>query len=271
MSALVENNVVFFGGYAMYIYSKYMPRNIRRNIDRIPDFDVLSDHPKEVATSVKRKLLEDGFNNVEIVEHKKETDILLVNYEVKINNNTIVFIYKPIACHSYNVIHVNGVSLRVATIDTMLSMYLAFLYIDRPYYDPTRILCMSKYLFEVENHNKLAQKGVLKRFSINCIGHQETVNEIRAEKTEKFIELKNKQNSPEYEEWFLRYRPTSSTTSATTSLKSNAPTKTQTKRAKKTSSKTKTFKKSNKTKRAKEIKRVKEIKKGAKDKKKQQG
>jgi hypothetical protein len=39
------------------------------------------------------------------------------------------------------------------------------------------------------------------------MGHQETVEEMRAEKAEKYIELKDKRNSVEYEEWFLRYRP----------------------------------------------------------------
>jgi hypothetical protein len=66
---------------------------------------------------------------------------------------------------------------------------------------------MSKYLFEVQEKNRLQQKGLLKRFSISCAGHQETVEEMRAEKTEKFAELKDKKKTPEYEEWFLRYRP----------------------------------------------------------------
>jgi len=89
----------------------------------------------------------------------------------------------------------------------MLSFWLAFLYANRPYYDKDRILCMSKYLFDVQEKNRLAQKGLLKRFSINCMGHQETVEEMRAEKAEKYNELKDKKNSAEYEEWFLRYRP----------------------------------------------------------------
>jgi hypothetical protein len=90
----------------------------------------------------------------------------------------------------------------------MLSFYLAFLYADRPYYDKDRILCMSNYLFEVQEKNRLAQKGLLKRFSLECIGHQETVEEMRAEKAKKYAELKDKPNDKEYEEWFLRYRPT---------------------------------------------------------------
>jgi hypothetical protein len=67
---------------------------------------------------------------------------------------------------------------------------------------------MANYLFKVQEKNRLAQKGLLRRFSINCMGHQETVEEMRAEKAEKFAELKDKKNSPEYDEWFLRYRPT---------------------------------------------------------------
>jgi len=89
----------------------------------------------------------------------------------------------------------------------MLSFWLAFLYANRPYYDKDRILCMANYLFKVQEKNRLTQKGLLKRFSINCMGHQETVEEMRAEKAEKFAELKGKRNDPEYEEWFLRYRP----------------------------------------------------------------
>ena len=64
----------------------------------------------------------------------------------------------------------------------MLSFYLAFLYVNKGYYDPDRIICMSKFLFDVQEKNRLEQKGLLKRFSINCYGHQESVEEMRADK-----------------------------------------------------------------------------------------
>jgi hypothetical protein len=66
---------------------------------------------------------------------------------------------------------------------------------------------MSHYLFEVQERNRLAQKGLLRRFSIKCIGHQESVEEIRAEKSAKFRELREKRGTKEFDEWFLRYRP----------------------------------------------------------------
>ena len=47
---------------------------------------------------------------------------------------------------------------------------------------------------------------MLKRFIIDCYGHQETVEEMRAEKTAKFKELREKRGTLEYDEWFLTYR-----------------------------------------------------------------
>lgn len=66
---------------------------------------------------------------------------------------------------------------------------------------------MAKFLYEVQEKNRLNQKGVLKRFSINCYGRQETIEDMRAEKTVMFNKLKSDRSSKEYEEWFLKYRP----------------------------------------------------------------
>jgi len=53
----------------------------------------------------------------------------------------------------------------------------------------------------------LTQKGVLKRFSLKCIGKQETMETILEEKTKKHEELKLKRDTIEYKKWFLRYNP----------------------------------------------------------------
>ena len=90
----------------------------------------------------------------------------------------------------------------------MLSFYLAFLYANRPYYDHDRILCMSQYLFSVQARNRLEQKGLLKRFSLNCVGDQDTMEDIRAEKAANFEKLKNKRGTKQWDEYFLRYNPT---------------------------------------------------------------
>ena len=80
--------------------------------------------------------------------------------------------------------------MKVATIDTMLSFYLAFIYINKPHYNTDRILCMAHYLFTIQQNNRLKQKGLLKRFSNTCYGSQQDREEIREIKQKKFLELK---------------------------------------------------------------------------------
>jgi hypothetical protein len=91
----------------------------------------------------------------------------------------------------------------------MLSFYLAFLYANKAYYNQfiDRILCMSKFLFDVQQKNRLSQKGLLKRFSITCYGHQESIEEIKAEKAIKYKEFKENNDKKHFEEWFLNYKP----------------------------------------------------------------
>ena len=113
-----------------------------------------------------------------------------------------------LACHSYNIVHYKGQKIRIATLDTMLSFYLAFYYVKRPYYDPKRILCMCDYLFKTQEKNRLQQKGLLKRFSMDCYGEERhTKEKSRAHKSEMFTKLKNNRGSDEWNWYFLRYVP----------------------------------------------------------------
>jgi hypothetical protein len=242
---LIDQGVVFFGGYALSLYSDYMPKNLQKKLKKIPDFDVLTEEPLITAEIVKERLSDIGVKDVKIIQRPGVGEIIAPHYEIKVKNDTVAFIYEPLACHSYNIIKEHGYDVKIATIDTMLSFYLAFLYADRPYYDKERILCMANYLFDVQEKNRLAQKGLLKRFSLECIGHQETIEEMRAEKAEKYTELKGSPNSKDYEEWFLRYRPTDKLTNESSKNKSNKSNKN--KSSKNKSSKNKS-RKTNKTK-----------------------
>ena len=208
-NTLVNQGVVFFGGYAISLYSEYMPKNLRNKLEKVADFDVLSNDPETTSEIVKERLKDIGIKNTKIVKREAIGEIIPLHYEIRIGRDTIAFIYKPIACHSYNILSMSGQKVKIATIDTMLSFYLAFLYADKPYYNDflERILCMSKFLFDVQQKNRLQQKGLLRRFSITCYGHQESVEEMRAHKAEKYKQLKEKENKEEFEKWFLNYKP----------------------------------------------------------------
>ena len=203
----IDLGLVFFGGYASTLYSKNMPKHAKRFIQKIPDFDVLSEDPQRSATIVKERLEEAGLKKISITHHKCFGEIIPEHYEIKYGLDILAFIYKPMACHNYNTISVDKREINVATIDTIMSFYLAFLYSNAPYYYKDRILCMAQYLFEVQQKSRLSQKGLLKRFVPKCIGIQETLESIRAKKSQKFAELKNKRGTREYEEFFLKYVP----------------------------------------------------------------
>jgi len=98
---------------------------------------------------------------------------------------------------------------------------------------------MAKFLFELQQTNKLAQKGVMKRFTPKCIGVQETMESIRAKKTAKFEELRGKRDSEEYEKFFLKYSPADNAKGKTNESKLK-----RSKQTKKKSKKTTTEKKS---------------------------
>ena len=72
---------------------------------------------------------------------------------------------------------------------------LSFIYSGRPYYDHDRLMCMAEYLLNVQSKNRLEQKGLLKRFNINCYGNEKTIIQLRSDKAEKYEELRNNKNS----------------------------------------------------------------------------
>lgn len=203
----IEKGVVFFGGYASSLYSKYMPKNEKTLLEKNPDFDVLSTDIDQYAMQLVETLKYNGYKNAKYKVNDAIGELIPRHIQIHIGIDIIAFIFEPIACHSYNVVKINKQNVNIATIDTMLSFYLAFIYIDKFRYIKERIMCMAKFLFDVQQKNRLEQRGLLKRFTMNCYGKQMSMKSIRAEKAEKYRELENKKGTKEYDMWFLKYTP----------------------------------------------------------------
>jgi len=231
-NSFIDEKLIFIGGYANALYSSYLPDY---QVKSLPDFDVLSVDPMKTCNRVKKELAKE---NIEVIikTYPPIGELVAEHHSLQIGDEYISFVYKPTACHSYNEIKIGSSKVKVGTIDTLLSFYMAFMYADRPYYDMNRLLCLSTMLFTVQQRNRLKQSGLLKRFSTTCYGNQPTLSDIRDEKSKKRKELDP--TSPEYEEWFLNYIPNKTKKSKQTK---------QTKKSKKSKQSNKT-KKSNKTK-----------------------
>ena len=207
-NTLMSMDAIFIGGYACTLYSEYMTDKDKRKVKKTADFDVIMEDIEKGAIILKERLEEKIQKKIVMVQHAEISEIIPRHIEIKIEDDSVAFLYEPIACHNYNKITIeNGVVVNVATIDTLLSFYLAFMYAKKKYYNKDKILCMAMFLFDVQEKNRLKQKGLLKRFSLLCIGKQSSLEQIRSDKAEKYKELRNRKDTPEYDEWFLKYNP----------------------------------------------------------------
>ena len=246
---IIKEQLIIFGSYALSLYSKNSKSNLINDKNNFyPDFDLLSNTPKTTAFNIIKALNNINITNIKLVIHSEIEEFISKHYEIQIDNQPIIFIYEPIACHSYNIIKINKKNIRVASIDTMLNFYLTFIYLNRPYYNVDRILCIIQYLFNLQNNNRLKQKGLFKRFTLTCYGKQPSMEDIKSLKANKFKELKHKKNSLEYKKWFLRYIPKNKTKKSTNKTKKSI--KKSTKKSTKNSTKKSTKKSTNKTKKS---------------------
>lgn len=207
LTTFTNYGCVFFGGHALSIYSEYMPPKVKSKFENMnPDFDVLANEPNDVIHELK-KAFQAQKMKLRVEFHPPVGEIVPPSYEIIVGKDTVAFIYKTERCHSFNEVIVKGKKLKIATIDTMLHLYFSFLYANKPYYDHTRIICMCNFLFNVQQENKLSQKGVLKRFSTTCYGHQEQLEEMKLKRSNLYKKLKGHPEDPEFQFHFFNYKP----------------------------------------------------------------
>lgn len=198
---------VFFGGFSMELFSKkpLFFKNVH------PEFNVLYEDPEKASTIIVEKLKENGVGHIEIKSYPAHGEIIPAYHQILVNKVVIANIYEPIACHNYNTIQVGEDTVHIATIDTMLSFYFAFLYLNHSQLKKSNILCLAQELIELTQKNRVeGLDGVFQRFAMNCVGKQKTIMDIRSEKIEKYKELKGQFGTKEYNRWFLKYNPSSS-------------------------------------------------------------
>jgi hypothetical protein len=169
--------------------------------------ETLSDDPLAYTKIVKAELKKKGYDHIKIEEREPIGHIIDVHYEITVNDIPVCLIYKSEGCYNYNTIKREKKDVRVATIDTIMTFLLAAMYTGRPYYNNDKLLCIAQYLFIIQIKNRLANRGLLKRFTLDCIGYEQTLHERRLEKAKKYRILKKDRESKEFKELFFKYNP----------------------------------------------------------------
>lgn len=209
LERLVMSNAVFFGSAARDAYFNIGKRKVKQI--KIPDFDVLVENTETIANDIVGFMAK---NDIDLkIEKQANDDDFIPSYVMLLfKGNVVAKLYEPLACHSYNILRQGKYYIRIASIETMLSLYLTFIYLSRIHFDKKRILCMVSRLFDLQQRNRTKQSGILKRYAMTCYGTQPTLESIFEMKSKAFKRLvtEKKRGTREWEQWFLRYTPSTS-------------------------------------------------------------
>jgi hypothetical protein len=204
---LIKNKSVFIGEFAASLYGKYMSKEHKNKLKKNTFYiEILTDDPLSDIKLIKEKI-KNEYKSLKIIIREPIGHIIDTHYEITINEKTVCIIYDSKGCYNYNTIKRENKQIKVGTIDTMMTYLLASMYTGREYYNNDKLLCIAEYIFIIQIKNKLAKRGLTKRFTLDCIGYEQTLQEKRKEKIKKYRILKKNRESKEFKELFFKYNP----------------------------------------------------------------
>ena len=84
------------------------------------------------------------------------------------NDIPIVIIVEETACHSYIKSH----NLRIASVDTLITLFLSLRYIRMPSISSESILCLVESLTDIQKKIRLGKHLLFPAISLECSGNQ---------------------------------------------------------------------------------------------------
>jgi hypothetical protein len=188
----VKHKWVIFGEYGMKFYRKHFLQSI--SISKNPMMYVLTE-------SIGNIKLPDNYKITRVTPDYKFINKI---YKVSVDSQPVMYIFLTNACLSYNIIKYNNQKHRVASIDSILSVYFALIYLNIPNIDSKKILSYCQLLENIHSNNKT---NILKRFYMPCVGNQPSFEDIKRDKMLKYKMYKHNKSSKVYKTLFLRYQP----------------------------------------------------------------
>jgi hypothetical protein len=176
-------------------------------------FTAVSRHEKKahwytpVSMLAEKEHIEKIVKGKKTVEHEA-TELLPHRTDVLDEDGEAVFqFYETQACHSY---HTTGDGLKIASIPTTLTFFLALAYSGESADEISRLLCVSQRLME------LAADKPARMFSLltptTCLGKQKELIDLRRERVGLYTKMKDKKDSPDFVQYFFTYSPTGTKT-----------------------------------------------------------
>jgi hypothetical protein len=181
---------------------------LKKNPIVLLGFSTVSRHEKKAVWYTPVSLLAE---KEEIEKHTKghktvvheETDILPKRTDVLDKDGAVMYaFYETQACHSY---HTTGDGIRIASIPTTLTFFLALAYTGGTKDEITRLMCVAQRLVE------LAADKPKRRFALltpaECLGKQKELLDMRRERVELFAKVGKNKESVDFVQYFFTYNP----------------------------------------------------------------
>lgn len=198
---IIENKCIFAGAELVSFYeSVYYKR--KKNIEWIistrkailfyshnAEHDALS-IMNYLETLHDKKYYIKSYDSVGIIPSMK----IICNKSNKVNN--LVFIIDSSACHAFFNINVNDNMMKIASIDTLISLYFSLGLIDSHFMDIGAMECLANQLVELSIETRRNHKAFKFPFiSIKCKGHQPSLPSLIRDKVKR---IKNKNRLVKY-------------------------------------------------------------------------
>jgi hypothetical protein len=183
-----KNDWVIFGDYGLSYYLKYFPKKYRNTNREINIPYILTDNIENVINVLPFKYS----------KHLYSYHFINDFYQIMYNNYPVLYVFITNSCQSYNQIK----NLKLASIDTILSIYYGLSFLNIKLFDNHKILSYCYLL-----HNVKHTKGVCKRFNMPCIGEQDTIEDIRMVRDKLYKKYKKTKSKKIYNQYFFQYKP----------------------------------------------------------------
>ncbi len=196
-NSLLENikDCVLLGNYAMYYYQHLFPKKYQTEQQCVAY--ILTEQPNKIISKLNKLNQLNQENKV-----KKYKNKFIEFYEIYLDNIPTFYVIQTESCQSYNLL--NGI--KIATIDTMLSIYYAMSFFDNiEGISRIQLLTYCYLLHQIENKGDTEKNEIiLKRFNMPCVGNQLTIEDIKHEKN---IKYKIYKKTGKFRDLFFRFDP----------------------------------------------------------------
>jgi hypothetical protein len=112
---------------------------------------------------------------------------------IKKGGQTVIMIIEEMACNAFNEVPMEGSTLRIASLDTLVYLYILLgIFTKDDDKIGTPLLCLAQRLIELENKIRISPTHTFPLFSIKCSGHQKTYPSLLREKVARIEAQKKK-------------------------------------------------------------------------------